>query len=257
MNIFIKYLIIINNLYLLNAVNLLVSFTYDIHVNLILNDHHLTFESECCLHYYKYQIIWNYLLCGIVYYYWQGHLSVKYIWYAAGYFLAIGFSIAKSKQPSKIIKLSISSSLPHLISVSNTNFMRSWSDVDKKREVNVSQTGFLIQPGSFFSPSLFKLYTLLWYNVCHAGCPCDSLICSSSVCGWRSSLVCCSCLSALRESPLPLLSLGALLPFGHANGAHPQSRYAAENQFGLLELACLSEEKAHRQIAQALRPGTY
>lgn len=160
MNIFIKYLIIINNLYLLNAVNLLVSFTYDIHVNLILNDHHLTFESECCLHYYKYQIIWNYLLCGIVYYYWQGHLSVKYIWYAAGYFLAIGFSIAKSKQPSKIIKLSISSSLPHLISVSNTNFMRSWSDVDKKREVNVSQTGFLIR-FIFFSLSFQTIHIAL------------------------------------------------------------------------------------------------
>lgn len=41
---------------------MLVYFSYDIHVNLILKYHHLTFESECCLHYCKYQMIWNYYL---------------------------------------------------------------------------------------------------------------------------------------------------------------------------------------------------
>jgi len=40
---------------------MLVYFSYDIHVIPILNDHHLTFESECCLHYYKYQIIFYYV----------------------------------------------------------------------------------------------------------------------------------------------------------------------------------------------------
>lgn len=136
--------------------------------------------------------------------------------------------------------------------------MRSWSDVDKKREVNVSQIGFLIQPGLFFSFSLS-------FQTSHVAL----IQCLSRRLPQRFFDLLFLCLRLTLLSSLLLLSSrsqrkpfapsfsGTLLPFGHANGAHPQSRNAAENQFGLLELACLSSEEAHRLIAQDLRPGTY
>ncbi|KAF4113074.1 hypothetical protein G5714_005619 [Onychostoma macrolepis] len=108
-----------------------------------------------------------------------------------------------------------------------------------------SATSLLAQPRSAASPAASCWLPLRFFDLLFL-CLRLTLLSSLLLLSSRS-----------ERKPFALSFSGALLPFGHANGAHPQSRNAAENQFGLLELARLSSEEAHRPIAQALRPGTY
>ncbi|KAL1274887.1 hypothetical protein QQF64_027701 [Cirrhinus molitorella] len=88
-----------------------------------------------------------------------------------------------------------------------------------------SATSLLAQPRSVASPAASCWLPLRFFDLLFL-CLRLTLLSSLLLLSSRSE----------RKPFAPSFS-GALLPFGHANGAHPQSRNAAENHFGLLESA--------------------
>lgn len=115
--------------------------------------------------------------------------------------------------------------------------MRSRSDVDKKKgKLTFLRQGSWSSQVYFFS-SPFQTTHVALIQCLSRRLPLrffDLLFLCLRLTLLSSLLLLSSC--SERKPFAPSFS-GALLPFGHANGAHPQSRNVAENQFGLFESA--------------------